>query len=935
MSSILDPSKSISDDFWNGIMATKISRDILESYLNCRLKGHFKLTGQQGTKCDYELLRTEMRDEVRRIGINKILSSHSSKTIPRNVELTTPALKQGAPFIIDATLEDDFFCLTFDGLKKMDGPSKLGDFHYVPILFHDGPRIDSSLKLLVGLYGFCLARLQGHSPEYGFVWLGTDCKVTKLRLDTERREIARVIDDLKQLRDGATLQKVRLNDHCRCCEFRDQCLSKAAQDDCISLLRGLSDKEIDKLSKKGIFTVTQLAFTFRPRRKRKNRHSTLIRNHSLQAKANQEKTTFVTGTLELPNAPLQLYLDVEGIPDQDFYYLIGVTSFDGTNEKHVQFWADSLKDEEIAWQSFQALFSSLEDFSLFHYGSYESRFISRMSKKYGIQSTVTEKLRLSSTNVLSKLYAHVYLPIYTNDLKTVASFLGFKWTEEGASGLQSVVWRNKWERTRNHSFKQKLIQYNKDDCRALRLVTETLRSIAANKGDSKCRDGAVIQADDLKREHPYGFGRNPFFFPAFDVINKCAYFDYQRERIYVRTCPAVKAGVKREKRNRLKVRINTTVYIDPPRRCEHCSSDSVIKHARLSKVVQDLKLFAGGIKRWVIHYTSSRYLCRSCGKTFMPSSYHAIASCKYGSTLLAWSTYRNIALRQSHGIINHELAEVFGYEASCDIAGKLKKRASQLYETTYSALESRLLKGRLIHADETKVSIKGIGGYVWAFTSLQEVIYKYSDTREDKTAQETLAGFEGVLVSDFYSGYDGLNRLHQKCLIHLMRDINDDLFKNPFDEELKSLARDFSETLAPIIQTIDKFGLRKVHLNKHRSAAERFLHSASNQVFDSPLALNYQRRLSKNREKLFLFLEYDGIPWNNNNAEHAIKRFAFLRRVIGGSSSPNGIKEYLVLLSICETLRLKGVSFLKFLISGTTDVDAFVGSDRSNLSRKV
>lgn len=45
-------------------MAAKITRDILESYLNCRLKGHLKLTGQQGTKCDYEILRTEMRAEV-------------------------------------------------------------------------------------------------------------------------------------------------------------------------------------------------------------------------------------------------------------------------------------------------------------------------------------------------------------------------------------------------------------------------------------------------------------------------------------------------------------------------------------------------------------------------------------------------------------------------------------------------------------------------------------------------------------------------------------------------------------------------------------------------------------------------------------------------------------------------------------------------------
>ena len=41
-------------------MATKITRDIMESYLNCKYKAHLKLAGQQGTMSDYELLLTEL-----------------------------------------------------------------------------------------------------------------------------------------------------------------------------------------------------------------------------------------------------------------------------------------------------------------------------------------------------------------------------------------------------------------------------------------------------------------------------------------------------------------------------------------------------------------------------------------------------------------------------------------------------------------------------------------------------------------------------------------------------------------------------------------------------------------------------------------------------------------------------------------------------------
>ena len=68
------------------------------------------------------------------------------------------------------------------------------------------------------------------------------------------------------------------------------------------------------------------------------------------------------------------------------------------------------------------------------------------------------------------------------------------------------------------------------------------------------------------------------------------------------------------------------------------------------------------------------------------------------------------------------------------------------------------------------------------------------------------------------------------------------------------------------------------------------------------------------------------MPWNNNNAEHAIKAFAMLRPVIEGTTTEKGIHEYLVLLSICQTCRLKDVNFLDFLRSGMKNIGKFVTS---------
>jgi hypothetical protein len=80
--------------------------------------------------------------------------------------------------------------------------------------------------------------------------------------------------------------------------------------------------------------------------------------------------------------------------------------------------------------------------------------------------------------------------------------------------------------------------------------------------------------------------------------------------------------------------------------------------------------------------------------------------------------------------------------------------------------------------------------------------------------------------------------------------------------------------------------------------------------YQSPTALACRDRFEKNRDKLFTFLKFDGVPWNNNKAEHAIKAFARLRDVIEGSSTEKGIREYMILLSVCQTCKYMGVDFL-------------------------
>src|SRR5262249_51961032 len=153
-----------------------------------------------------------------------------------------------------------------------------------------------------------------------------------------------------------------LNDHCQVCEFRQRCLEEAKRKDDISLLRGLNERAIKKLKKRGITTVTQLSYMFRPR-KEKKREVKNRRPHSfgLQALAIRDGKTYVYGTLELPTRPVRIYLDVEGDPERNFVYLIGMIIDRGGQEEQYSFWADDPVGEERIFQEFLDVVGRYED----------------------------------------------------------------------------------------------------------------------------------------------------------------------------------------------------------------------------------------------------------------------------------------------------------------------------------------------------------------------------------------------------------------------------------------------------------------------------------------------------------------------------------------------------------------------------------------------
>ena len=122
--------------------------------------------------------------------------------------------------------------------------------------------------------------------------------------------------------------------------------------------------------------------------------------------------------------------------------------------------------------------------------------------------------------------------------------------------------------------KQTLLDYNRQDCEALELVANRLVDLhRAAPADGKSSQREVVLTSDMKRESPYRFKRNAFVFPEMETINKAAYWDYQRERVYVKSRHKSKRRfAAKTKRPEVRLTPNTTIEYARPSSCPNCKS---------------------------------------------------------------------------------------------------------------------------------------------------------------------------------------------------------------------------------------------------------------------------------------------------------------------------------------------------------------------------
>ena len=898
-----------------------------EDYLKCPTKCWLRFHGEEGAENSYSNWARKQNDAYRIHGLkrltDKLQRDEYARSSSQVEKIKTAKWKLAVDF--DAKRGNLQSCIHAVERVPSNGQDK--PIQFIPIRFIFTNKLTKEDKLQVVFDALVLSETIGNKVSHCKIIHGEDYVTSNIKTTGMMNEVNRTTVKLQQMLSNNTPPHLILNKHCIACEYKTRCRHIAIEKDDLSLLSGMSEKERKKFNGKGIFTVTHLSYTFRPRRKSKRFSGKQENYHQgLKALAIREHKVHVVGSNELRIGGIPVYLDVEGIPDRNSYYLIGIRVITAHAPVQYSLWADTKAAEKNIWSSFIDILSAIHDPIIVHYGSFETTFLKQMCNRYGgpPQESNAAKAISNPINLLSFIFARFYFPTHSNGLKDIAKYLGFTWSESDASGIRTILWRTEWEGSQQALLKQKLITYNTEDCEALNCVADFVGR--ASQPQSEGKEGSALElvhADCVPPEGFFKFRKNEFQLAALEDINRSAYWDYQREKIVLRSDKRLRKIHKTcAKKAATNPNANIIIQLPAPQSCPRCNRRKLYKHAKYSKEVLDIRFGRSSIKRWVTKYEFYYYRCPACGAVF-PNSDRPWGREKYGKNLLFLSMYLNIHLRIPQIRIAVFLNQIIGLNLARNVINKFKAKTAMLCRFSYEGLLRKIVTGKLVHADETRVNVAGKVGYVWAFANLEEVVYVYAPSREGDLVQTLLKDFKGVLVTDFYTAYESINCPQQKCLIHLIRDLNDDLMKEPFNVEYKELISEFADLLKSIIETVDRFGLKTRFLRKHKIDVQRFFKRLSQGEYQTETAANYKKRFEKNRTNLFTFLDYDGVPWNNNNAEHAIKAIALLRRDIGGVSTENGIKDYLILLSVCETCRFKGVNFLDFLRSGEKDIDAF------------
>lgn len=304
------------------------------------------------------------------------------------------------------------------------------------------------------------------------------------------------------------------------------------------------------------------------------------------------------------------------------------------------------------------------------------------------------------------------------------------------------------------------------------------------------------------------------------------------------------------------------------------------------------------VKRWCP-------VCQAWQRPEMNWSEQVVGQGRIGVRLGALIAYLQQSLRAPVRVIQSYLATIHQVRLSVGEISELLKRLHRQVRPAIEELKYSVQQQSVVHGDETGWREDGRNGYVWCLVTEGEAAiryYEYDHSRGGDVVTRLLGtGFTGHLVSDFYGAYNVYSGRHQRCWVHLLRDLN----------ELRLAQQADGEHLAWVLA---------VHL-QYRLAQEAACLADPNERQrqyeglrgrTQLLGLQYAqakahpcqamaKRLLRHVDELYQFVLYPQVPADNNPAERALRPVVVQRKISGGTRSRAGSEARLGLASLFAT----------------------------------
>lgn len=373
--------------------------------------------------------------------------------------------------------------------KRTDHASIFGPYYYAVKEIKVSKRIREEHILQGAFYTWLLSKIQKHLPEKFYI-INRDYEETAYEFKDHEAELMRALRGTQSILEGREVPTPTYN--AAEWPWKTYTNHAALKSRDISLVSQVGPKLKEKLASRGLRKIWDLS----PSRLHDLKEiprigettaKKLIR--SAEAIRKGEVILLDRSALDFPARSSEIFLDLEGTdqPGDDgdltqVDYLIGALTCSAGIEEYKPFVAWHPEDEEDMFRAFMAHMASQENYVVYHWHNYERWHMKQLADRYGMTAEAEATLFPFMIDLHRMATAAFVFPTYTNGLKDIASFLGYKWRHEDINALDAIAYYLRFQKN-PEGYREKLkavIDYNEDDCRATKIVKDWLqeRSLA-------------------------------------------------------------------------------------------------------------------------------------------------------------------------------------------------------------------------------------------------------------------------------------------------------------------------------------------------------------------------------------------------------------------------------------------------------------------------